>query len=308
MKKLSVVIPVYYNQESLSSLFAQLQDVEKNLILKSMTMEFIFVDDGSQDASFEELLKIKQARPDVVKLIKLTRNFGAVKASKTGTKYVTGDCFTILAADLQDPPELILQMVDHWLNGSKYVICVRNSRQDPWLSKLLAKCYYKTIQTMVDKNYPKTGFDIALMDKALQPYLVNSGKNIYTPLYTYSLGFKPVVLSYDRPERRFGKSKWTFKKKITAFLNAILGSSILPIRFISVLGLVVSILSLIYGSVIIINALLGKAILPGYPSIIALILFLLGLVIIMLGMIGEYLWRIFDEVNSGPETVIYEVY
>jgi len=241
-------------------------------------------------------------------VIKLTRNFGAVHASKTGFRYVTGDCFIILAADLQDPPELILKMVDHWLQGSKFVICTRNSRQDPLLSKLFARIYYQLLRFFVDKNYPKGGFDLALMDQSLLSFLVNSGKNIYTPLYAYWLGFKPVIIQYDRAKRIHGKSRWTFFKKLSAFFDALLGFSIFPIRFISIIGVFLSIASFIYGSVIVINALLGNAVLPGFPTIVALVSFLLGLIIVMLGIIGEYLWRTFDEVNSRPESVIDEIY
>lgn len=307
MKKISIVIPVYYNADSLPVLFTRLLSIEKQLLHNQMTMELIFVDDGSGDHSLAELIKIKEQRQDV-RLIKLTRNFGAVHASKTGFRYVTGDCFMILAADLQDPPELILQMVDHWLEGAKFVICTRNSRQDPILSKLFAHIYYKLLRFFVDKNYPKGGFDLALMDKTMQPYLVNSSKNIYTPLYAYWLGFKPIIIKYDRAKRMHGKSRWTFTKKLSAFLDALLGFSIFPIRFISMIGLLLSVASFVYGSVIVINALLGQAVLPGFATIVTLVSFLLGLVIVMLGIIGEYLWRTFDEVNSRPESVIDEIH
>ena len=168
MKKLSIVVPVYYNQDSLHPLLSLLIEVEKRLLEKSIQIEIIFVDDGSKDRSFEVLLELKKLRPDIIKIIKLTRNFGAVHASKTGAKHITGDCFTIIAADLQDPPELILDMVEHWLHGSKYVICTRNTRDDPISTRFFAKLYYYIVQLTVDRNYPKSGFDIALMDKTVR--------------------------------------------------------------------------------------------------------------------------------------------
>lgn len=307
MKKISIIVPVYYNELSLFKLFERLLVVEQKLLAKSVKMQFIFVDDGSGDNSLKELLKIKEIRSDVC-VVKLTRNFGVVHAGKAGCKYVTGDCFTFLAADLQDPPEMILEMVDHWLAGSKFVICRRNARKDPLLSKMFSSIYYFLIRAMVDKNYPKGGFDLALMDKAILPYLLESSKNIYTPLYVYWLGFKPTILHYDRAKREHGKSRWTFTKKVSAFLDALLGFSILPIKFASLIGLIVSFFSLIYGGTIVITALLGKSVLPGFPTIIALITFLLGLIIFILGMIGEYLWRTFVEVNQRPESVIDDVY
>ena len=124
MKKLSVVIPVYYNEESLPVLFAELLETEKKLQNKNVELELIFVDDGSGDNSLHELLKIKQQHRNT-KVIKLTRNFGVAHASKAGIQFVTGDCFLILAADLQDSPSLIIEMVDRWLNGTKFVVCTR---------------------------------------------------------------------------------------------------------------------------------------------------------------------------------------
>ena len=172
MKKLSVVIPVYYNEGSLPELFAELMRVEDILRRsRGMELELIFVDDGSGDNSFAELMKIKQIRPDTC-VVKLARNFGAIHAVKTGLQYVTGDCFTMLAADLQDPPELLVEMADKWLAGSKFVICVRESRQDPLLSKAFARLYYGILRLTVTKTYPSGGFDLALMDELLLPYQI----------------------------------------------------------------------------------------------------------------------------------------
>src|SRR4051812_9312542 len=127
VRTLSVVVPVYFNAESLPALFAELQVVERGLLGRGAKLELIFVNDGSLDESLNELLKIKRARPET-KIISLTRNFGAHAASKTGFKFVTGDAFVILAADLQDPPEQILVMADKWLEGHKFVVCARTSR------------------------------------------------------------------------------------------------------------------------------------------------------------------------------------
>jgi polyisoprenyl-phosphate glycosyltransferase len=307
VKKLSVVVPVYFNEGSIPALFERLQGVEKELIQIGLELELIFVDDGSKDGSLHELLKIKKI-DDSVKVIKLTRNFGAVHASKAGLQFVTGDCFMILAADLQDPPETIIAMAKEWFNGSKFVICERNNRDDPQMTKLFASIYYKIIRKMVVHGYPERGFDLALMDKSMLPYLQNNGKSFHTPLYAYWLGFKPVVLKYERAKREHGRSMWTFGKKVNAFLDVFLGFSRAPIRMISLIGLVTAILSFGYGSAVAINALFGDLIIPGFATIAALITFLLGLVILMLGMIGEYLWRIFDEVTDRPESVIDEIY
>jgi dolichol-phosphate mannosyltransferase len=160
----------------------------------------------------------------------------------------------------------------------------------------------------VISDYPEGGYDLALMDKSLLPHIVNSSKNLYTPLLAYWLGYKPEVIHYHRAKREHGKSRWTFKKKFKAFLDVMLGFSVTPIRLISAFGVVVAILSFAYGTSVVINAFLGNVPVAGFAALAALITFLLGLVIIMLGIIGEYLWRVFDEVNKRPEVVIDEIY
>jgi len=306
-KKISIVVPVYFNAGSLPRLFDELRAVEEQLRDRSLELELIFVDDGSRDNSLENLLEFKKSRPETI-VAKLTRNFGAVHCSKTGIKFVTGDAFMVLAADLQDPPHLILEMVDKWLSGSKFVICERFTRDDPFISKLYSKVYYTMLRTFVIRDYPEGGYDMALMDNAFLPHIVNSSKSVFTPLLAYWLGYKPEIIQYHRPKREHGKSGWTFAKKFHAFLDVMLGFSITPIRAISALGALVSLGSFVYGVSVVVNAWLGDIPVQGFATVVALITFLLGLIILMLGVIGEYLWRIFDETNKRPETVIEEVY
>jgi polyisoprenyl-phosphate glycosyltransferase len=306
-KKLSIVIPVYFNAESLPVLFERLRDIERQVTSINMVLELIFVDDGSGDTSLAELLRIKNVRPET-KVIKLTRNFGAVHASKCGLQFVTGDCFMILSADLQDPPELVMQMVEKWRVGSQLPLCERISREDPLISKIYASLFYWLLHRLVISDYPDGGYDMALMDKSLLPHILHSSKNLYTPLLAYWLGHRPEVIHYHRLKREHGKSRWTFKKKFKAFLDVMLGFSVTPIRLISAFGVIVAAISFAYGVSVVVNAFLGNVPVAGFASLAALITFLLGLVIIMLGIIGEYLWRVFDEVNKRPEVVIDEVY
>jgi glycosyltransferase involved in cell wall biosynthesis len=307
MSKLSVVVPVYYNAESLPHLFWELQKIEIELHERGFELELIFVDDGSGDESLAQLLKIKRARP-ATSVLKLTRNFGAVHASKAGISRVTGDCFLVLAADLQDPPELILTAVERWKSGSKFVLFARRNRQDAVLSRLFASIYYKLVRLMVVPHYPEGGYDLALMDKAFLPHILNSSKNVNTPLFAYWLGFAPTIITYDRRERRHGRSRWTFSKRLKFLIDSLVGFSVTPIRLILLIGLAVSALSMAYGAVIVVNALRGRFEIQGFPTLATLISFLLGLIIVMLGIIGEYIWRIFDEVNKRPESVIDEVF
>ncbi|MCX6355556.1 MAG: glycosyltransferase family 2 protein [Candidatus Aureabacteria bacterium] len=307
MQKISVIVPVYYNEGSLPLLFDRLRGVRDRLLERKMGLELIFVDDGSGDGSLTELVKIKQ-QWEGVKVIKLTRNFGAVKASKVGSQFVTGDCFTILAADLQDPPELIIEMVERWQAGAKYVICCRNGRGDPVVSRIFAYIYYRLLRMLVSKDFPYGGYDVALMDRAMLPYIQQSGKTIHTPLFLYWLGFRPEILYYNRQKRIHGSSRWTFSKKYISSLDVLLGFSVTPIRLISLVGVMVSLASFGYGISVIIGAILGRTGVRGFAALATLICFLLGLVIIMLGVIGEYLWRVFEEVNKRPEAVVEKIY
>ena len=303
----SVVVPVYFNEGSLLELFGALQAVEGQLSELGMALELIFVDDGSGDASLQCLLEIKRQRP-ATKVVKLTRNFGAVQASKTGFRFVTGDCFLILAADLQDPPELIIAAARRWLAGAKYVLCARSGRRDSLVSRTFAALYYRLLRWVVVPGYPAGGYDLALMDKQLLPFLRDSAKNINTPLFAYWLGFQPETIHYSRQRRRHGRSRWSFGRRVKFFLDSLLGFSIVPIRAISALGLLTAAVSMIYGVSVAANALLGRGSVPGFPTLVALLTFLLGLVLLTLGVIGEYIWRILDEVSRKPETVIDAIY
>lgn len=304
---ISVVIPVYFNEDSLPKLFEELDLVEKELCKKQICLELIFIDDGSGDKSLDILLKFKKTRPETI-IVKLTRNFGAVKAVKAGLKFVTGNAFSVLAADLQDPPNLILEMVDRWLSGSKFVICVRRTRDDPLVKKNLAKLYYKILRLFVIKDYPDGGFDLSMMDKTFLPHLINSSKSVFLPVLAYWIGYKPDTIYYHRAARKSGKSRWTLTKNLAAFFDVILGFSVTPLRMISTIGLIVASASFLYGATVVINSFFFEIPVEGYVTLVALITFLLGLIIVMLGLIGEYLWRIFNEIDKKPDSLIEEIW
>jgi polyisoprenyl-phosphate glycosyltransferase len=306
-KTLSVIVPVYYNEGSLPLLYDELAGVERRLLDRGVRLELIFVDDGSGDGSYRELLAIKARRPETV-VVKLSRNFGAIHASKTGLRFVTGDGFLYLAADLQDPPGLIVDMVDRWLAGSKYVVCVREQRRDPLATRLFARAYYRLVRLAVVADYPEGGFDLALMDRAILQHMRAAGKNFNPHVFAYWLGFKPARLSYVRQERKHGKSRWTVAKKLKFFLDTLLGFSAVPLRAISAVGVVAALLSGGYGTTVVLTAVVRGTDVPGFATLASLLSFLLGLIIVMLGVIGEYLWRVFDELNRRPEAVIDEVH
>jgi dolichol-phosphate mannosyltransferase len=153
-------------------------------------------------------------------------------------------------------------------------------------------------------DYPMGGFDVALMDRAMLPHLISSAKNTNTPLFAFWLGFEPVFLSYRRRRRTHGRSRWTFWKRVKFFLDSLLGFSIIPVRTISAVGALVSLASIGYGTLTVFAALRGRVPVRGFAAVASLISFLLGLVILMLGIVAEYLWRIYSETSRLPETVV----
>ena len=307
MKKLSIIVPVYYNENSLAPLFKELQLVEKELLEKSVLVELIFVNDGSLDDSLSELLKIRNARPETI-VINLTRNFGATHATKIGLRHCSGDSFLWIAADLQDPPSIIINLVESWLAGSKYNICVRKKRKDPFMVILFSSIYYYFLRKLIIKDFPKGGFDVFLLDCEYKDILLESSKSAYMPILSYWLGIKPEIIEYERRERKHGKSKWTFIKRINTLIDIFFGFSSKPIRVIGFFGLIVSVLSFMYGAYISIFALFGIKGASGFATIVTIITFSFGLIIFTLGIIGEYISKIFDQVNKRPEVVIDKIY
>jgi glycosyltransferase involved in cell wall biosynthesis len=299
----SIVIPVFNNAESLPFLFEKLHSLNVKLQELEVRIELIFVDDGSIDNSVD-ILRDFQHKTSHVKIVKLVKNYGAVNASRTGLKHVSGQAFSILAADLQDPPEIIFEMCKEWKNGSKFVVCERVSRADPFVSRIFSRLHYFIFRKFVFSSYPKGGFDIALMDKSMLATIISSVKSGSAPLLAFSLGYPPMILKYDRPARIHGKSSWTFSKKFNFFLDLIFSYSNRPLRLISGLGVLVSFSSFIFAAVVVFNAAFNNISVPGFAALAVLTSFLVGLILLMLGIIGEYIWRIYEQVNNRPSTMI----
>jgi dolichol-phosphate mannosyltransferase len=304
---LSVIVPVYYNAESLPELMQRLCALEAQLNARHVGLELVFIDDGSGDDSFEVLLKLRQQRP-TTKLIKHTRNFGGVASSWSAFPFVTGDCVALLSADLQDPPEQLLPMFEAWENGAKFVCSYRQTRHDPFFTTLFAKIYYAILTRFVVKNYPSTGTDMVLMDKSLLLHFTSLRQSVNYTLYLFWIGIEATLLPYTRQERKYGKSRWTFKRKLRYCIDTITGFSATPLRFISIIGLCVSLISLLYGVHIVAYALLHGTEVPGFTTLSTLISFSTAIIVTMLAIIGEYLWRIFEIMNDRPKSVIAEQY
>jgi dolichol-phosphate mannosyltransferase len=309
MKKLNsvaVVIPVYQNSESLDNLVQRLRKVEENLILKSVRITPVFIDDGSTDNSLERLNEIKKRWSEVV-VIAHTRNFGSVNAIKTGLDMVDSDAYVILAADLQDPPELIPQMVGGWLDGHKFVICEREDRKDPVVSKIMSKAFYYLIRTFIFPDFPKGGFDLMLFDKEIRNVVIRSGKSTYISMLLWWLGFKPLRINYTREKRLYGKSKWSVGKKLAACLDIFVNFSVIPLRLLILGGIIITFFSFSYSLIIFINALTQDIQVPGFATLSIILSFFMGSFFLAVGILGEYLCRVHMQLNGRPESVIASI-
>jgi len=306
MKKFSIVVPVYFNQDTLPLLISKFKGLQKKL--NNYALEFIFVDDGSGDNSLA-VLKNEREKDKRVKVIKLSRNFGSMYAVQAGLSYATGDCVGMTSADLQDPPELFVEMIKKWEKGKKVIIATRKEREDPLIRRIFTDTYYSLMSKYAIKNYPRGGFDFVVIDKQVLVELNKiKEKNTNIMSLIYWFGYNPCFLYYKRVRDKENVSRWTFSKRFKLFIDSFVAFSYAPIRFMSLLGLVTAILSFAYGIYVIINHLLGRISLQGYSTIIAIITFLLGVIMIMLGIIGEYLWRILDETRKRPPYIVDEAF
>lgn len=304
--KLSIVVPIYYNELNIPYTVPRLQKLQD--IIPNCDFEFVFVDDGSRDDSLSLLMKEKR-EDSRIKVIKLSRNFGSMSAIQAGLQHTTGDCVGIIAADLQDPPELFKEMIDYWRTGKKVILGTRADREESLSQKFFSNTYYLLLEKFALKGYPKGGFDFLLIDKqVVHEVLEIQEKNTNIMSLIYWLGHDQVQIPYVRQERKLGKSRWTLSKKVKLFVDSFVSFSYMPIRFMSLIGFLTALLSILYGVFVVICTVFGLIELQGWTTIIALITFLLGIIMIMLGIIGEYLWRILDESRSRPSYVVDEVF
>jgi len=303
-KRISIVVSVFRNEGSLiptyNKVFNTLEQIKDNY-----DYEFVFVNDGSDDGSIDELKQLA-GQDSKVKVVSFSRNFGQVAACLAGHKIAQGDAMVYISADLQDPPELILNMIKRWEEGNEIVICHRINREDNLTSVLASKFFYYLMKIVNDKM-PLGGFDYWLLDRMANDEFVKiDERNRFIQSDILWLGFNVAFIPYTRMKRTIGKSQWTFLKKLKYFIDGIINTSYLPIRFMSLLGLLTSVSGFIYSLLIIYLRLVHKTPFNGYAPIMISILIIGGLIMLMLGIIGEYLWRIFDEVRSRSIYIIKE--
>jgi len=307
MKKFSIIVPVYGNEKNLPDTIPRLLQLKEKL--PNYELELVFVDDGSKDHSFQVLLDYKNKNPEIIKVVKLTRNFGAPAAGQAGFDIATGDCVGKINADLQDPPELFIDMIKHWEKGIKAVFAIRKKRKDPIFSRMLSRSFYSLLRRHALPNYPKGGFDFFLVDKTVvEEFKKIPEKNTNINALIFWLGYEYVTIPYIRDERKSGKSQWTLGKKIKYFIDTFVGFSYFPVRLLSWIGIIVAIAAFGYGIYILYNWTVGKIQPEGWTTTVIILLVTAGIQMIMIGVIGEYLWRTLDEIRKRPRYVIDDIF
>lgn len=304
MTLVSTVIPVYHNAASLSELVRQLQDVARRN--SDCAFEFIFVDDGSKDDSYAVLCALK-AQDARIGVLKLSRNFGSNPAILAGLTHARGDAIGVISADLQDPPQVIDDMLTQWRAGSKVVLAIREQRDDPGLSSMLSAGFYTLFRRFAIKSMPPQGFDCFLIDRYVNDILISiQENNAFLAGLVLWLGFDPAIIYYKRQQReaRYGRSMWTLTKKIKYFVDSFVAFSYFPVRITSILGFAFSGLGLLYALVIIISRIFAGIEVEGWSSMMVVLLIVSGVQMIMIGVVGEYLWRSLDETRKRPRYIV----
>lgn len=308
MPKISVIIPCYFNELNIPTTVQELKTNE-TLFPSDVAFEYVMVDDGSKDNTLEELKKFKTAYPEQVKIIKLSGNFGSYNAIQAGMKYSTGDCTVVIAADLQDPPELMVKMYEYWQKGVKLVVANRNDREDAFTSRIFAEQYQKLIRKHALANLPKGGFDYCLFDRQLREQVVNMGENNTNSLYLLMwLKYDYVAIPYTRKARKAGKSRWTLSKKIKLFVDSFVSFSYFPLRLITIGGLLLGLISLLYAAYVIFAHLTGNIDVQGWTTMMVVFLLVAAFQMISIGIIGEYLWRNLEASRKRPAYIVDEVH
>lgn len=305
----SIIIPVYFNAGSLTKTYQKLKSEVLNK-KADKNYELIFIDDGSGDTSLQELIELKNKDPETIKIIKFTRNFGQVPAITAGYKLAEGRCIINISADLQDPPELILKMLDyHEKENYKIVVCTREAREESFFRRKTSSVFYHLMKKLSFKNMPQGGFDFLLIGKEVRDLIIkNYEANPFWQGQVLWTGYPVKFIPYKRQKREIGKSRWTFSKKMKYLIDGVLSYSYFPLRIMSITGAVISLLGFLYALFIVIMRIWGNVPFKGWAPIMILILILAGIQMLMLGIIGEYLWRTLDQTRKRPLFVIEKIY
>ncbi|MBR0496337.1 MAG: glycosyltransferase family 2 protein [Treponema sp.] len=300
--KLSIIIPVYYNQDNLRPLY---DDIKKKIIdVIDYEYELVLVNDGSKDKSYEVMQELAQ-KDDNIRILSLSRNFGSHSAILCGLAHCTGDCAVIKAADLQEPTEMILDMVKSWKKGNNVVLAVREGRDEKKSQTFFSNLYYWMVRKTSFPAMPKMGFDVYLLDRKVIDVLnaLDEKNSALTGQILWS-GFKTSQVYYTRLERKIGKSRWTLKKKIRLVTDTLFSFSTLPIKIVSTLGFLAFSGSLVWAAFLVVAKIMKLIPVTGWTTLIVFNLFSFGVIMLSIGILGEYLWRTFDATRNRPPYII----
>jgi dolichol-phosphate mannosyltransferase len=301
---ISLVIPVHNEQEILPILYERIKTASEDW---HDQYEVIFVDDGSQDSSLE-IIKDLNSRDNCIKAISFSRNFGHQTAVSAGLQYTTGDVVIVMDGDLQDPPEQIIDFLEKWKQGYEVVYAIRKKRKEMWYKKIAYYSFYRLLNWMSSIKIPLDTGDFCLMDRIIVDHL-NSlpERNRFVRGLRAWLGYKQIGIPYERSARLAGEAKYTFKKLLRLAFDGLINFSYRPLQIFTSLGTIVSLVSLLGGAYYLLQWFINPALreeLPGYTSVIIAVLFLGGVQLISIGVLGEYIGRIFDEVKGRPLFIV----
>lgn len=312
MKSVSIVIPIFNEELIVEELISRLQKATHELLYH---FEFCVVDDGSRDRTLEKLLALQNSEPRL-KIVKLSRNWGHQNAFNAGLSHARGDALILMDGDLEDPPEMISEFLKKWEEGFEVVYTVKKSRELKWWSRPIFNVFYKLLSLLSEVDVEQHSGMFSLIDKKVSDHLIkcNEKNKFYVGLRAF-MGYRQVGLPYNRESRFAGLPKQNFRRLVNYAVDAFFSFSFLPIRIITYFGLII-LLGILAFSVVLVLGRIFDSIwffedlkeLPGWTSIVLLILFVAGSQIFFTGILGEYIARIFDEVRQRPYFIVEEVY
>lgn len=303
-KKLSIVIPCYNEEKGMRLLYGALNDQAENFVVRGYDYEYIFVNDGSRDQTLDFILEFADRDPHV-KYISFSRNFGKEAAMLAGLEFAKGCCAVIMDADLQHPPSLIPQMLDKYEKGYDQVIARRNRDGEPWKSAFFAKTYYKLTNKLVDVKLVDGAGDFRLLNrKSIDAVLSLKETNRFSKGIFSWVGFRQTYIEYDNKKRFLDESHWSFRRLLGYGVDGIVSFNVQPLRMCVYLGGILLAISIVYLLYLFIRILIYGIDVPGYFTTITLISVLGGVQLISLGIIGEYVGRIYAEVKKRPLYIV----
>jgi len=301
-KILSIVLLSYYSESKIKKVY---KAIKERFESEKINYELIIIDDGSRDNSYNEALELEKNDNRVI-AYQLSKNYTSHYSIFAGFSVAKGTCAVAIPDDLQVPLDTVVEMYRYWENGYKIIVPYRNIRQDSFLNRLFSGFYYKIMNAFSEITFPKGGADIFLADREIIDIFNKHihPKNTSTIAEALRLGFDPLFIPMERPKGINQKSRWSLRKKIRLALDTFFASSSFLIKFISVLGLSSFLFSIVLILFYIYEKISGLIIIPGWTLLIIFISFFSGLILLSLGIIAEYIWRIFDEVKNRPGFII----